>query len=53
MFYPTGGPLGSDSSWGMFALTGNPAYYLLYKNLVEGFNEDYGDGMAEEKKQRR
>jgi hypothetical protein len=32
----------------MFALTGNPAYYLLYKNLTGD-----GDDLAEEEKLRR
>ncbi len=32
-------PLGLNESWGMFALTGNPAYYLLYKNLLEDRDE--------------
>lgn len=41
-------PTGSDTSWGMFALTGNPAYYLLYRNLLM---ED--DELAEEEKLRR
>lgn len=47
MLYPTNGPLGSGESWGMFTLTGNPAYYLLYKNITEE------DGLSEEEKQRR
>ena len=55
MLYPIGGPLGSDASWGMFALSGNPAYYLLYKNLngADILNPDNQDGMTEEEKQRR
>jgi hypothetical protein len=34
MLYPFTGPLGSAESWGMFTLTGNPAYYMLYKNIT-------------------
>jgi hypothetical protein len=40
---------GINSSWGMFALSGNPAYYLLYRNLLA---EDE-DELAEEEKLRR
>jgi hypothetical protein len=41
-------PLGLAESWGMFALTGNPAYYLLYKSLLEDRDE-----LAEEYRLRR
>lgn len=41
-------PLGAPESWQMFALTGNPAYYLLYRNLLEERDE-----LAEEMRQRR
>lgn len=37
-----------DLSWRMFALTGNPAYYLLYKNITRD-----KDDLAEEEKLRR
>lgn len=53
MFYPTQGPLGTDSSWGMFTLTGNPAYYLLYRGITEGHSVLDEDGMTEEERQRR
>jgi hypothetical protein len=33
VYHPLTGPLGTAQSWGMFTLTGNPAYYLLYKNI--------------------
>ena len=46
MLHPIMGPLGSGESWGMFTLTGNPAYYLLYKNLN-------GERENEEENQRR
>lgn len=54
MFYPIGGPLGTDASWGMFALSGNPAYYLLYRNLTDDVNLNENQKvMTEEEKQRR
>ena len=40
---------GINSSWGMFALSGNPAYYLLYRNLLADDEEE----LAEEEKLRR
>ena len=54
MFDPVSGPWGSQESWGMFALTGNPAYYMLY-NRINAIDMDLElDGnMAEEEKQRR
>jgi len=49
MYYPFSGSLGDLESWGMFSLTGNPAYYMLYKNIT-----DKEDGeLTEEEKQRR
>lgn len=50
MFNLNSGPLGSAESWGMFALTGNPAYYLLYKNLNQ---TEKDENIKEEERQRR
>ena len=30
----------TDLAWGMFKNTGNPAYYLLYHDLIEEDEED-------------
>lgn len=48
-----GMPDGSDLSWGLFALTGSPAYYLLYKNILDSDNILSEDGLTEEQRQRR
>ena len=54
MFYPGQGPLGTDLSWGMFTLTGNPAYYMLYKGIAgKGIGIDGEDELTEEERQRR
>lgn len=52
MFYPNQGPLGSDLSWGMFMLSGNPAYYMLYKGIMGKKTPDDPE-LTEEEKQRR
>ena len=43
MLYPFSGPLGTDESWGMFALTGNPAYYMLYRNINKTVDDADGE----------
>jgi len=49
MYNPFLGPLGDYESWEMFALTGNPAYYMLYKNITGKDDSE----LTEEEKQRR
>jgi hypothetical protein len=39
-------------SWGLFALSGNPGYYMLYKNILDG-EETGADGLTELQRQKR